>query len=77
MGDFSSDQASGLRVEERHLQRQLLGVPEIVVVEANPESYTELKRQKVIDGKVWSYPTLAYDHLFARSTKEGVCLEIK
>ena len=45
--------------------------------EANPETYTELKRQDVLDGKVWSYPVLAYDHLFARSTKEGVCLELK
>ena len=50
---------------------------EIVVVDTNPEAYTELKRQRVLDGKVWSYPTLAYDHLFARSTKEGVCLELK
>ena len=50
---------------------------EIVVVDTNPEAYTELKRQHVLDGKVWSYPTLAYDHLFARSTKEGVCLELK
>lgn len=50
---------------------------EVVIVEANPEKYVELKRDDVLDGKVWSYPVLAYDHLFARSTKEGVCLEIK
>jgi len=50
---------------------------EVVVVEANPETYTELKRQDVLEGKVWSYPVLAGDHLFARSTKEGVCLELK
>ncbi len=50
---------------------------ELVFFEASPEKYTELKRQKAVDGKVWSYPVLAYDHLFARSTKEGVCLEIK
>lgn len=50
---------------------------ELVVVEANPKKYVELKRQDVLDGKVWSYPVLAYDHLFARSTKEGVCLEIQ
>ncbi|SKB01235.1 Outer membrane protein assembly factor BamB, contains PQQ-like beta-propeller repeat [Prosthecobacter debontii] len=49
---------------------------EIVVVEANPEKYIELKRDDVLDGKVWSYPVLAYDRIFARSTKEGVCLEI-
>ncbi|HEY1084562.1 MAG TPA: PQQ-binding-like beta-propeller repeat protein [Prosthecobacter sp.] len=50
---------------------------EVVVAEANPEKYVELKRNDVLDGKVWSYPVLAYDHLFARSTKEGVCLEIR
>lgn len=50
---------------------------EVVVVEATPSKYTELKREDVLDGKVWSYPVLAYDHLFARSTKEGVCLEFK
>ena len=50
---------------------------EIVAAAATPEKYTELKRDDVLDGKVWSYPVLAYGHLFARSTKEGVCLEIK
>lgn len=50
---------------------------EVVVVEANPEKYVELKREDVLEGKVWSYPVLAYDRLFARSTKEGVCLEFQ
>jgi hypothetical protein len=36
-----------------------------------------LKRDDVLDGKVWSYPVMAYNRLFARSTKEGVCLEIQ
>jgi outer membrane protein assembly factor BamB len=50
---------------------------EIVAAAATPEKYTELKRDDVLDGKVWSYPVLAYGHLFARSTTEGVCLQIK
>jgi outer membrane protein assembly factor BamB len=50
---------------------------EVVVVETNPQKYVELKREDVLDGKVWSYPVLAYNHLFARSTKEGVCLQIQ
>ncbi len=50
---------------------------EVVVAEANPEKYIELKRDDVLDGKVWSYPVLAYDRLFARSTTEGVCLEFQ
>ncbi len=50
---------------------------EVVFVNAAPEKYTELKRDDVLDGKVWSYPVLAYDHLFARSTVEGGCWELK
>jgi outer membrane protein assembly factor BamB len=50
---------------------------EVVIVEASPEKYIELKRDDVLDGKVWSYPVLAYNRLFARSTVEGVCLEIQ
>jgi hypothetical protein len=50
---------------------------EFVFIDANPEKYTELKRDQVIKGKVWSYPVLAYDHLFARSTIEGGCWELK
>ena len=50
---------------------------EVVVAEANPEKYLELKRDDVLDGKVWSYPVLAYDRLFARSTEQGVCVEIR
>jgi len=50
---------------------------ELVVVEAKPGKYTELKREEVLDGKVWSYPVLAYNRLFARSTTEGVCLEFQ
>lgn len=50
---------------------------EVVVVEAKSDKYTELKRDDVLEGKVWSYPVLAYNHLFARSTTEGVCLEFQ
>ena len=50
---------------------------EVVIVEAKPDKYTELKRDDVLGGKVWSYPVLAYNHLFARSTTEGVCLEFQ
>jgi outer membrane protein assembly factor BamB len=50
---------------------------ELVIVEASSEAYRELKREDVLKGKVWSYPVLAYNHLFARSTEQGVCLEIQ
>ncbi len=48
----------------------------LVVVEATPSAYKEISRAKVIDGKCWSTPTLAQGHIFARSTKEAVCLNV-
>lgn len=50
---------------------------EVVFIKADPAKYTELKRESLISGKVWGYPVLAYNHLFARSTSEGGCWEIK
>lgn len=50
---------------------------EVVFIKADPSKYVELKREDILDGKVWSYPVLAYNHLFARSTLEGGCWEIK
>lgn len=50
---------------------------EVVFSKADPAKYTELKREKLITGKIWSYPVLAYNHLFARSTKEGGCWELR
>ncbi|MCE9520185.1 MAG: PQQ-like beta-propeller repeat protein [Verrucomicrobia bacterium] len=50
---------------------------EVVFVKADPAKYTELKREALITGKIWSYPVLAYNHIFARSTKEGGCWELK
>lgn len=49
---------------------------EIVVVEAKPDKYKEVARKDVLDGKVWSYPILANGKIFARSTVEGVCLDL-
>ncbi|MDI1314028.1 PQQ-binding-like beta-propeller repeat protein [Prosthecobacter sp.] len=49
---------------------------EIVVVQASPDKYKEVARKDVLDGKVWSYPILANGKIFARSTTEGVCLNV-
>ncbi|MCX6851762.1 MAG: PQQ-like beta-propeller repeat protein [Verrucomicrobia bacterium] len=49
---------------------------EIVVVEAKQDKYKEVARKDVLDGKVWSYPILANGKIFARSTTEGVCLDV-
>jgi outer membrane protein assembly factor BamB len=50
---------------------------EVVFAKTNSASYEELKREQIVSGKVWSYPVLAYNHLFARSTVEGGCWELK
>jgi outer membrane protein assembly factor BamB len=50
---------------------------EVVFFKADPKGYKELKREHLVDGKVWSYPVLAYNHLFARSTVEGGCWELR
>jgi outer membrane protein assembly factor BamB len=47
-----------------------------VVVEATPKAYTEVARAKVLDGKCWSTPVLSGGKIYARSTKEGVCLDV-
>jgi outer membrane protein assembly factor BamB len=48
---------------------------EIVRFAAEPAAYKELSRQKVLDGKCWTTPTISGGRLFVRSTKEAACLE--
>ena len=49
---------------------------ELAVVEASPAAYKEISRAKVLSGKCWSTPVLAGGRVYARSTKEGVCLAV-
>jgi outer membrane protein assembly factor BamB len=49
---------------------------QLALVAANSREYTELARAKVLDGKCWSTPVLSNGRIYARSTKEGVCLEV-
>ena len=49
---------------------------EIVLIEATPAAYKELARADVLDGKCWSTPILANGRIYARSTKEAVCLDV-
>ena len=49
---------------------------EVVLVEANANGYKELARADVLDGKCWSTPAISDGHIYARSTKEAVCLDI-
>jgi outer membrane protein assembly factor BamB len=49
---------------------------QIVVIEATPKAYNELARVKPIAGKCWSTPILSGGRIYARSTKEGICLDV-
>ena len=49
---------------------------DLVVVEATPKSYNETARTKAVTGKCWNNAALANGRIYARSTKEGVCLDV-
>ena len=49
---------------------------ELVAFEAKPAAYKELARFKVLDGKCWTTPIVSNGQVFARSTKEAVCLDV-
>ena len=49
---------------------------QLVVVKANPSSYEEIARAKVLNGKCWSTPALSDGKLYVRSTKEAACLDV-
>ena len=50
---------------------------QIVMVAADPKEYRELAKVKPLDGKCWNLPVVSDGKLFARSTKEIVCLDVR
>lgn len=50
---------------------------EIVIVEATPDAYRETARADLLDGKCWSTPTYTGGRIYARSTKEAVCVDLR
>lgn len=49
---------------------------ELVAVDATPKSYNETARARVLNGKCWNNVAIANGRIYARSTKEGVCLDV-
>lgn len=49
---------------------------DLVLVKATPSDYQEVARAHAVTGKCWSAPALSDGHIFARSTKEGACLDV-
>ena len=48
----------------------------LVLVEAKSESYREVARAQVLGGKCWTMPVVSDGRIYARNTKEGVCLDV-
>ena len=49
---------------------------ELVLAAATPRAYHELARTKALQGKCWNNVAVAKGRIYARSTKEGVCLDV-
>ena len=49
---------------------------ELVIVAAKPDSYDELSRTKVLEGKCWSTPAFSDGRVYLRSTSEGACVAL-
>ncbi len=49
---------------------------ELVLFAADSKEYKELARTKILDGKCWTTPVVSGGKVFARSTKEAVCLDL-
>lgn len=48
----------------------------LVLVEATPQSYKEIARCQVFGGQCWTMPVISNGRIYARNTKEGVCLDV-
>lgn len=50
---------------------------DLLIAEANTDSFKELSRTKALQGKCWTYPVLANGRIYCRSNEEGklVCLQ--
>ena len=49
---------------------------QLVLIEATPEAYKEVARAQALAGKCWNHPVISNGRVYARSTKEGVCLDV-
>ena len=49
---------------------------QLALVQASPKAYTEVARAQPLTGKCWNSPALSNGRIYARGTKEGVCLDV-
>lgn len=50
---------------------------DLVLVKATPTAYTELDRSHILAGKCWNGVGISNGRVYARSTTEGVCVDLK
>ena len=50
---------------------------ELVIVQASPDKYSELSRNKVLSGKCWSTPSIHEGKIYLRSTTEAACVSFE
>ena len=53
------------------------GAGELVIVDASPDKYSELSRNKVLEGKCWSTPSIHEGKIYLRSTTEATCVSFE
>jgi len=66
---------SGLIYVDGHLL-VLSEAGDLVLVDADPEQYVEVRRFQAIAGKCWNAPALSDGRIYARSTDEAICLNV-
>jgi outer membrane protein assembly factor BamB len=49
---------------------------DLVLVKASSAAYSEVARSHVLSGKCWNYASVSNGRIYARSTKEGVSLDV-
>jgi outer membrane protein assembly factor BamB len=49
---------------------------DLVLVKASPDGYAESGRSHVLSGKCWNYAAVSGGRIYARSTREGVCVDV-
>ncbi len=49
---------------------------DLVLVKPTPTEYSEAARSHILSGKCWNAPAVSNGRVYARSTKEGVCLDL-
>ncbi len=80
-GDYEHGQRLQLGINKAlsdlgKLQGAASGFEETKLIEATPAAYKEVARTQALAGKCWNHPVISNGRIYARSTKEGVCLDV-